>query len=52
MKFDYYLEVIRMYEELLDQGNTEYDAAYTLATVFPIETNLLLSQGYFSILDN
>lgn len=52
MKFNYYIEVIRNYQEMLKDGYSEYDAAYTLATLFPLETGLLLDQGYFQLLDN
>ena len=52
MKFNYYIEVIRNYQEMLKDGYSEYDAAYMLATTFPVETSLLLSQGYFQLLDN
>jgi len=52
MNYEYYIEVIRNYEELLAEGYSEYDAAYTLATLFPLETVELLNQGYFQVLNN
>ena len=52
MNYEYYVEVIRNYEELLNEGYSEYDAAYTLASLFPLEMAALLNQGYFQVLNN
>jgi hypothetical protein len=52
VNYNYYIEVIRNYEKLLAEGNSEIDAAYFLATVFPNEITLLLTQGYFKVLNN
>jgi hypothetical protein len=52
INYKYYVEVIRNYEELLDTGYSEFEAAYLLATVLPAETAVLLMQGYFQVLNN
>jgi len=52
MNYEYYIEVIRNYEELLENGYSELDAIYILSGLFPWETHLLLAQGYFSLFNN
>ena len=52
INYKYYVEVIRNYEELLDAGYSEFEAAYLLGTVLPAETTLLIKQGYFQVLNN
>ena len=52
MNITYYLEVIRNYQELLENDYSDLDALYLLATIFPAETICLLNQGYFQVLDN
>jgi hypothetical protein len=52
VNYKYYIEVIRNYEELLNEGYSEFEAAYLLGTLLPVETALLLKQGYFRVLNN
>ena len=52
VNYRYYIEVIRNYEELLDKGYAELDALQFLFELLPFETGLLLSQGYFQVLNN
>jgi hypothetical protein len=52
VNYAYYIEVIRNYEELLERGYAELDALHFLAQLLPIETGLLLSQGYFQVINN
>ena len=52
MNYAYYVEVIRNYEDLLDKGYAELDALQFLFQLLPFETGLLLSQGYFQVINN
>jgi len=52
INYKFYVEVIRNYEELLDSGYSEFEAAYLLASVLPAETAVLIRQGYFQVLNN
>ena len=52
MSYDYYLEVIRNYENLLDQGYAELDVLQFLYELLPVETTLLFTQGYFQVSNN
>ena len=52
MKFAYYTEMIRNYHDMLEHGYSELDTLYTLALLFPKEAELLLTQGYFQVINN
>ncbi len=52
VNYAYYIEVIRNYEDLLDKGYAELDALQFLFQLLPFETGLLLSQGYFQVINN
>jgi hypothetical protein len=52
MKFAYYTEMIRNYHDMLEHGYSELDTLYTLALLFPKEVELLLTQGYFQVINN